>query len=89
MIFRYELWVRVIEMVPRFLPFFWNPLSNSAAACSGRSSDSKGFRFRGQKSTDSSGVEGGIPDRLGEFACLIGGPFLTYRGCFPDRLGLS
>ena len=89
MIFRFELWMRGIELGPRLLPVTWNPLSNSAAACSGRFSDSKGFRFRGQKPTVSSGVEGGIPDRLGEFACLIGGPFLTCRGRFPDRLGLS
>lgn len=89
MIFRFELRARAIELGLRFLRVSWNPLSNSAAACSGRFSDSNGFRFRGQKLTVSSGVEGGIPDRMGEFTCPIGGPFLTCRGCFPDRLGLS
>lgn len=89
MIFRFERWLRGTELGPRFLPLSWNLLSNSAAACSGRFSDSKGFRFRGLKPTVSSGVEGGIPDRLGEFTCLIGGPFLTCWGSVPDRLGLS
>lgn len=89
MIFRFKARLKALGVSSQCPPLSWNPLSISAAACSGRFSDSKGFRFGGQKLAVSRGVEGSLPDRLGDYACPVGGSNLTSRGSLPDRLGLS